>query len=165
MRRRNSLTSAESGVGRHTDLTRPHADCPIPHRRHRIARRTLVSGHLAGDLAACRGHPRLQGLTHFGRTYPASEAVGFGLTDEAVAGASVRPVPMSPQRRADPGSDADACRSRTGRAVLRGKIPRTNRGSGSREESHLPAPTVKGHAPAVRRIRARSGKWQNMDVC
>jgi enoyl-CoA hydratase len=35
------------------------------------------------------GTHRLQELTHFGRTYPASEAVGLGLVDEAVAGASV----------------------------------------------------------------------------
>jgi enoyl-CoA hydratase len=33
------------------------------------------------------GTRRLQELTHFGRTYPAAEAVGLGLIDEAVAGA------------------------------------------------------------------------------
>jgi enoyl-CoA hydratase len=35
------------------------------------------------------GTHRLQELTHFGRTYPAAEAVGLGLIDEAVAGASL----------------------------------------------------------------------------
>jgi enoyl-CoA hydratase len=35
------------------------------------------------------GTHRLQELTHFGRTYPAAEAVGLGLIDEAVTGASV----------------------------------------------------------------------------
>jgi enoyl-CoA hydratase len=35
------------------------------------------------------GTHRLQELTHFGRTYPAAEAVDLGLADEAVAGASV----------------------------------------------------------------------------
>jgi enoyl-CoA hydratase len=35
------------------------------------------------------GTRRLPELTHFGRTYPAAEAVGLGLIDEAVAGASV----------------------------------------------------------------------------
>jgi enoyl-CoA hydratase len=35
------------------------------------------------------GTHRLPELTHFGRTYPAAEAVGLGLADEAVAGASV----------------------------------------------------------------------------
>ena len=35
------------------------------------------------------GTHRLQELTHFGRTYPAAEAVALGLVDEAVAGASV----------------------------------------------------------------------------
>jgi enoyl-CoA hydratase len=37
------------------------------------------------------GTPRLKELTYFGRTYPASEAVGLGLVDEAVAEASVLP--------------------------------------------------------------------------
>jgi enoyl-CoA hydratase len=35
------------------------------------------------------GTPRLKELTYFGRTYPAAEAVGLGLIDEAVAEASV----------------------------------------------------------------------------
>jgi enoyl-CoA hydratase/carnithine racemase len=35
------------------------------------------------------GTHRLQELTHLGRTYPADQAVGLGLIDEAVAGASV----------------------------------------------------------------------------
>jgi enoyl-CoA hydratase len=37
------------------------------------------------------GTPRLKELTYFGRTYPATEAVGLGLIDEAVAEASVLP--------------------------------------------------------------------------
>jgi enoyl-CoA hydratase len=35
------------------------------------------------------GTHRLQELTHFGRTYPAAEAVGLGLIDETMAGTSV----------------------------------------------------------------------------
>jgi enoyl-CoA hydratase len=35
------------------------------------------------------GTPRLKELTYFGRTYPATEAVGLGLVDEAVEGSSV----------------------------------------------------------------------------
>jgi enoyl-CoA hydratase/carnithine racemase len=34
------------------------------------------------------GTPRLQELTHFGRTFPAAEAVGLGLVHEAVAAES-----------------------------------------------------------------------------
>jgi enoyl-CoA hydratase len=62
---------------------------PRAHRRHRVARRAAVSGHRAGDLAVAVGTRRLPELTHFGRTYPAAEAVGLGLIDEAVDGASV----------------------------------------------------------------------------
>src|SRR5215471_14623124 len=74
----------------------------------------MPAGNVPLTRTICRGDFRLTG-------YPGSDRT---TVPGPMTGAAYKPTTA----RRTPGSDANACRSRAGRAVLRGEIPRTSRG-------------------------------------